>query len=285
MARTKKGKSLEDIREEARYPRGPRGIASFGDYISPWGRSSPGDGTLASDGVLRRRIGNDVMRVERHPGMQIVRWEAHRHQGITTQIALYRGDPCAVKSGKRFLGPTKPAKRSGVVPKKWKKGTVALREIRKYQGSEKNVEEYGTDYKTVTNLSKDQTRLLIPKACFQRIVRQLYCNEKSDLRITAKALEALQTAAEQHLVDIYQDANLCCIMEQGQTLKLRHMRTAGYIRRDPIPVGVVPRPDGVPPGNRQPSDYSTQYGKQTEALVKAINKRNEAMGLLRKYAR
>ena len=50
-----------------------------------------------------------------------------------------------------------------------------------------------------------------------------------------------------HLVDTYQDANLCCVTEGsnkklGQTLKQRDRRLAGYIRRDPI----RPRTDGVP---------------------------------------
>ena len=260
MAQTKSAKTLADVREEAKYPKLPRN----GDYISPWDNASPGGGRIGTDGVLRRRIGRNRMQIERQPGREILRWERHNYQAMTTEIALYRGDPGAVKSVKRILYPTKPAKRSGVSPKKWKSGTVALREIRKYQGAEKNWARFGPDAKLPTNFSKDQTRLLIPKANFQRLVKELYRDLKSDLRITTKAMEALQTAAEQHLVDIYQDANLCCVMENGetqtkQTLMKRHMRLAGYIRRDPIPDGVSPRTDGVPPGNRQPSDYYLKY--------------------------
>ena len=58
-------------------------------------------------------------------------------------------------------------------------GTVALREIRRYQKS---------------------TELLIAKAPFQRLVREIAHEIKGDLRFTASGLGALQEMAEAFLV-------------------------------------------------------------------------------------
>ena len=63
-------------------------------------------------------------------------------------------------------------------------GTVALREIRRFQKS---------------------TELLLRKAPFARLVRELAQDFKSDLKFQAKAIEALQTAAEDYLVGLYED--------------------------------------------------------------------------------
>ena len=75
-------------------------------------------------------------------------------------------------------------------PHRYRPGTVALRQIRKYQKS---------------------TELLIRKAPFQRLVKELMQDMRKDLRWNTHALMALQEAAEAYLVKIFEDANLCCI--------------------------------------------------------------------------
>src|SRR5665213_3096891 len=60
-------------------------------------------------------------------------------------------------------------------PHRYRPGTVALREIRKYQKS---------------------TDLLIRKLPFQRLVREIAQNFKNDLRFQSTAIGALQEAAE-----------------------------------------------------------------------------------------
>ncbi|KAG4429590.1 hypothetical protein IFR05_014923, partial [Cadophora sp. M221] len=67
-------------------------------------------------------------------------------------------------------------------------GTVALREIRKYQKT---------------------TELLIRKLPFQRLVREIAQEMRTGLRFQSTALEALQEAVEAYLVNLFEDTNLC----------------------------------------------------------------------------
>jgi histone H3 len=69
-------------------------------------------------------------------------------------------------------------------PHRYRPGTVALREIRRYQKS---------------------TELLIRKLPFQRLVRELAQEFKTDLRFQSTAILALQEAAEAYLVGLFED--------------------------------------------------------------------------------
>ncbi|KAI5417269.1 5-hydroxytryptamine receptor 2A, variant 2 [Lathyrus oleraceus] len=69
-------------------------------------------------------------------------------------------------------------------PHRFRPGTVALREIRKYQKS---------------------TELLIRKLPFQRLVREITQDFKTDLRFQSSAVFALQEAAEAYLVGLAAD--------------------------------------------------------------------------------
>src|SRR5258705_7949422 len=75
-------------------------------------------------------------------------------------------------------------------PHRYKPGTVALREIRRYQKS---------------------TELLIRKLPFARLVREITQDFKNDLRFQRTAILALQEASEAYLVSIFEDANLAAI--------------------------------------------------------------------------
>ncbi|GFR40755.1 hypothetical protein Agub_g1367 [Astrephomene gubernaculifera] len=100
--------------------------------------------------------------------------------------------------------------------RRFRKGTVALREIKKYQ-------------KTVD--------LLIRRAPFQRLVREIaqkggVNGELKDVRFRADALEALQEAAEAHMVGMMEDANLCAIHAKRVTIMPKDMQLAQRIRRE-----------------------------------------------------
>lgn len=73
-------------------------------------------------------------------------------------------------------------------PHRYRPGTVALREIRRYQKS---------------------TELLIRKLPFQRLVREIAQDFKTDLRFQSAAIGALQEASEAYLVGLFEDTNLC----------------------------------------------------------------------------
>ncbi|KAJ0015855.1 hypothetical protein NQD34_014145 [Periophthalmus magnuspinnatus] len=79
-------------------------------------------------------------------------------------------------------------------PHRYRPGTVALREIRRYQKS---------------------TELLIRKLPFQRLVREIAQDFKTDLRFQSAAIGALQEASEAYLVGLFEDTNLCNSCEEG----------------------------------------------------------------------
>ncbi|XP_004393618.1 PREDICTED: uncharacterized protein LOC101375518 [Odobenus rosmarus divergens] len=78
-------------------------------------------------------------------------------------------------------------------PHRYRPGTVALREIRRYQKS---------------------TELLIRKLPFQRLVREIAQDFKTDLRFQSAAIGALQESSELHLIGGFQDAILCVNFRQ-----------------------------------------------------------------------
>jgi histone H3 len=112
---------------------------------------------------------------------------------------------------------TKAARKSGPAtggvknfkPRRYRPGTVALREIRRYQKS---------------------TDLLIPKRPFQRLVRKLARNVKADLRFQSTAILALQEATEAYLVSLFEDTNLCALHARRVTIMPRDLHLARRIR-------------------------------------------------------
>ncbi|EMS58979.1 Histone H3.3 [Triticum urartu] len=94
-------------------------------------------------------------------------------------------------------------------PHRYRPGTVALREIRKYQKS---------------------TDLLIRKLPFQRLVREIAQDFKTDLRFQSHAVLALQEAAEASLVGLFEDTNLCAIHAKRVTIMPKDIQLARRIR-------------------------------------------------------
>ena len=88
-------------------------------------------------------------------------------------------------------------------------GTVALREIRRYQKS---------------------TELLIRKLPFQRLVREIAQDFKTDLRFQGSAVLALQEATEAYLVGLFEDTNLCAIHAKRVTIMPKDIQLARRIR-------------------------------------------------------
>ena len=94
-------------------------------------------------------------------------------------------------------------------PRRYRPGTVALREIRKYQKT---------------------TDLLLKKAPFQRLVREVSQDYKADLRFQSSAVMALQEASEAYLVGLFEDTNLCAIHARRVTIMPKDMQLARRIR-------------------------------------------------------
>lgn len=99
---------------------------------------------------------------------------------------------------------------------RFRPGTVALREIRRYQKS---------------------TDLLIRKLPFQRVVREIMQQVSGgggrtggELRMQAAAVAVLQEASEAYLVSLFEDTNLCAIHARRVTIMPKDIQLARRIR-------------------------------------------------------
>lgn len=123
-------------------------------------------------------------------------------------------DHAAIKAPRKQLSTKacrKTAPTTGGVrkPRRYRPGTVALREIRQYQKS---------------------TELLIRKLPFQRLVREITQGFHLALRFQTVALQALQEASEAYLVSLFEDTNLCAIHAKRVTIMPKDMALARRIR-------------------------------------------------------
>ena len=107
--------------------------------------------------------------------------------------------------------PRKDVQRQEGHYRRYRPGTVALRQIRKYQRS---------------------TDLLIAKLPFRRLVREIATNIDNQKRFQATALQAIQEAAEAFLVGLLEEANLCAIHAKRVTLMSKDIQLARKIRGD-----------------------------------------------------
>ena len=111
----------------------------------------------------------------------------------------------ATKAGRKSA----PAGGGVKKPHRFRPGTVALREIRKYQKS---------------------TEPLILPLPFQRLVREVAQDFRSDLRFQGFAIMALQEAGEAYLVHNFEDTNLCAIHAKRVTIMPKDIQLARRIR-------------------------------------------------------
>ena len=72
--------------------------------------------------------------------------------------------------------------------------------------------------------------LLIRKLPFQRLVREIAQEYKSDLRFQSQAVLALQEAAEAYMVGLFEDTNLCAIHAKRVTIMPKDIQLARRIR-------------------------------------------------------
>ncbi|CAL8138784.1 unnamed protein product [Orchesella dallaii] len=90
------------------------------------------------------------------------------------------------------------------------RGWLSIQQIRRYQRS---------------------TELLIPRLSFQRLVRQVTQDSlDKKLKFKAAALEALQEAAEYHIVSLFEDTNLLAIHSKRITIMPKDIHLARRIR-------------------------------------------------------
>jgi histone H3 len=125
----------------------------------------------------------------------------------STIIAPKAGSPVTKKTIHRLASVNDDVKRT--IKRRYRPGTLALREIRKYQKS---------------------TDLLIRKLPFQRVIREVASDYISKIRFQSTAVLALQESAEAFLVGLFEDVNLCAIHAGRVTITPKDMQLAIRIR-------------------------------------------------------
>jgi histone H3 len=120
--------------------------------------------------------------------------------------------PKAKGTGK---GGKKPVRKlTGKRPAKDKtKKSKALKEIMRYQKS---------------------TELLIKKLPFQRLVREIAQDSKTDLRFASTAMAAVQEAAEAFLIQLLENSNLAAIHSKRVTVMPKDLQLARRISRQKV---------------------------------------------------
>ena len=100
-----------------------------------------------------------------------------------------------------------------VKPHRYRAGTAALCDICHFQKS---------------------TALLICKLPFQRLVREIAQDFKTDLQFQSVAILCLQEAAEAYLVGLFEDTNLCGIHAERVTIMPKDIQLARRIQGEHV---------------------------------------------------
>ena len=100
-----------------------------------------------------------------------------------------------------------------VKPHRYRAGTAALRDIRYFQKS---------------------TALLIRKLPFQRLVREITQDFKTDLWFQSAVILCLQEAVEAYLVGLFEDTNLCAIHTRRVTIMPKDIQLARRIQGERV---------------------------------------------------
>ncbi|XVF73047.1 hypothetical protein PTKIN_Ptkin12aG0170100 [Pterospermum kingtungense] len=124
----------------------------------------------------------------------------------STASPVTRSKAHAEKGRRKTRGQATPSQGTSKKPHRYRPGTRALQEIRKYQKT---------------------TMPLIPAASFIREVRAISYQFAPDItRWQAEALVAIQEAAEDYLVQLFGDAMLCAIHAKRVTLMKKDIQLA-----------------------------------------------------------
>lgn len=129
------------------------------------------------------------------------------HPGAVVHLVVGNGPAASAPAGNGAAavgaaGHPQPARR-------YRPGRKALREIRKFQRS---------------------SDLLIKKLPFQRLVREVAADVKTDLRFQSVAVEILQHAVEDYMVHLSEDCVSCAVHAKRVTVTPKDLKLAMRIR-------------------------------------------------------
>ena len=140
-----------------------------------------------------------------------------KHGSAKKGLTVKKATAAAAAAAAARKAQKKQAPAGGVrKPHRFRPGTVALKEIRKYQKS---------------------TDLLIRKLPFQRLVREIAgdplvvpSSMAGKIRFQSNAIMALQESCEAYLVGLFEDTNLCAIHAKRVTIMPKDIQLARRIR-------------------------------------------------------
>ena len=170
--------------------------------IQPPSQTSNSRNNYNKQQTEHHKIGNIMARVK-----QTIR----RHTaGKVVGKTLATKSPAARKAAAPGGGRKETAPGGIKKPHRYRPGTVALREIRRYQKG---------------------TELLMRKAPFQRLVKEIAQDfAKSPKRMQATAVQALQEADEAFGVTCFEDSNLCAIHAKRVTVMPKDLQLVAKIK-------------------------------------------------------
>lgn len=117
-------------------------------------------------------------------------------------------------SSKQLVKKAKPAPKlnSDGKPRKrhkWKSGTVARREIRRYQRG------------------KLATRMLVPTASLDKVIREVLQEQQSTVsQISPQAREALRVSSEEYLTGLFREATDVAKLRKAETINIADFQYA-----------------------------------------------------------
>jgi histone H3 len=97
--------------------------------------------------------------------------------------------------------------------RRFRPGTVALREIRRYQKT---------------------SNLLIRRLPFQRLVKEIAQDCRGGLRFQSSSVLALQEAAESYIVGLFEDSQICALHAKRITIFPRDIQLSRRLRGERI---------------------------------------------------
>lgn len=129
------------------------------------------------------------------------------HSGALVHLHVGNGPAAVAPDGN---GAAAGADAGHVPPaRRYRPGTKALREIRKFQRS---------------------SDLLIKRLPFQRLVREVAGEVRTDLRFQSVAVEVLQHAVEDYMVHLFEDCVKCAVHAKRVTVTPKDLKLAMRIR-------------------------------------------------------
>ena len=144
------------------------------------------------------------------PPQKLTAGKASRLQ-LSSKAALETIPPIDRKAPRKQLASKPPRKSADEKPIRFRPGTIARKEIRKYQ--------------------KNQN-LLIDKRKFQKLVQQILRTIDEDLQMESHAVTSLQEAVEAYTTDLFNEASQCTTYSNRSTMMPMDIQLTRRIRGD-----------------------------------------------------